>query len=85
MITLLVLAALVAGTPIIAALLVSVASLREDAEHSLTGQAPGWVTSTARRLLRVQPGKLSRRKPRVPRPRTPEPDETTRPLARPQA
>jgi hypothetical protein len=86
MITLFVLAALVAGAPIIAALLVSVASRREDAERSLTGRAPGWVTSAARRLLRVPASRLSpRRQPPVPRPRAPLSTDTTRPLARPRS
>jgi hypothetical protein len=86
MITLLVLAALVAAAPIIATLLVSVASRREDAERSLTGRAPGWVTSAARRLLRVPASRLSPpRQLRVPRPRAPVAAETTRPLARPRS
>ena len=51
MIFLLVAAALVVGAPLAAAILVSFASRREDAEHTLTGRAPGPVTAMARRLL----------------------------------
>jgi hypothetical protein len=65
MIILLVLAAGVVGAPIAAAVLVSLASRREDARRSLSGRAPNWVTRAARRLLSVQPrgsrrGQLSR-------------------------
>jgi hypothetical protein len=55
MIILLVLAAAVVGAPIAAAVLVSLASRREDARRSLSGRAPNWVTRAARRLLSVQP------------------------------
>ena len=51
MIFLLVAAALVVGAPLAAAILVSFASRREDAEHTLTGRPPGPVTAIARRLL----------------------------------
>ena len=44
-------AVVVAGGPIAAILLVSVASRREESAHSLSGQAPGVTTETARRLL----------------------------------
>jgi len=53
MIFLLVAAALVAGAPLVAAVLVSVASLREDAAKSLAGRPPGLFTATARRLLQA--------------------------------
>lgn len=53
MIILLALAAVVVAAPIAAALLVSLASLREDARHSLGGKAPSWVARAARRLLSV--------------------------------
>jgi hypothetical protein len=53
MIILLVLAAAVVSTPIAAAVLVSLASRREDARHSLGGTAPSLVTRAARRLLRA--------------------------------
>ena len=44
-------AAVVAGGPLVAILLVSVASRREESAHSLSGQAPGVTTQAARRLL----------------------------------
>jgi hypothetical protein len=56
MIFLLVAASLVAGAPLVAAVLVSVASLREDAAKSLARHAPGLFTATARRLLRASIG-----------------------------
>ena len=51
MIFLLIAAALVAGAPLVAALLVSVASIREDAAKSLAGRPPGPLARAARRLL----------------------------------
>lgn len=81
MIILLVLAAAIVGAPIAAAVLVSLASRREDARHSLSGRAPNWVTRAARRLLSVQPrgsgrGQIPRvsqkpKTPEVPEPRIP--------------
>jgi hypothetical protein len=56
MIFLLVAAALVAGTPLVAAVLVSVASVREDAAKSLAGHPPGRLSGAARRLLRASVG-----------------------------
>ena len=53
MIILLALAAVVVAAPIAAALLVSLASLREDARQSLNGKAPSWVARAARSLLSV--------------------------------
>ena len=85
MIILLVLAAVIVGAPIVAALLVAVASLREDAERSLAGRAPGWLTAAARRLLRMNSaGSSSADVPQVPRQRTADHDEPARPLPRPQ-
>jgi len=54
MIFLLVAGALIVGAPILAAILVSVASLREDAGHSLAGHPPGKLTGAVRRLLSVR-------------------------------
>ena len=54
MIFLLVAGALIVGTPILAVILVSVASLREDSEHSLVGRPPGKFAAVARRLLCVR-------------------------------
>jgi hypothetical protein len=51
---LLVVAAVVVAAPIAAAVLVTVASLREDASRSLTGRPPGWLTAAARRLLSLR-------------------------------
>ncbi len=54
MIFLLVAGALIVGAPILAAILVAAASLREDAEHSLAGRPPGKLAAAARRLLSVR-------------------------------
>jgi len=51
MIVLLVVAAVVVGAPLGAAVLVTVASHREDAAHTLAGRPPGPFTATARRLV----------------------------------
>jgi hypothetical protein len=82
MIILLVLAAAVVGAPIAAAVLVSLASRREDARRSLSGRAPNWVTRAARRLLSVQPrgsrrGPMPRvsQMPEVPEPRIPNDED----------
>jgi len=56
MIFLIVAAALVAGAPLVAAVLVSVASVREDAAKSLAGLPPGLFAAAARRLLRAGVG-----------------------------
>jgi hypothetical protein len=56
MIFLLIAAALVAGAPLVAAVLVSVASIREDAAQSLAGRPPGPVARAARRLLQARIG-----------------------------
>jgi|HubBroStandDraft_4_1064222.scaffolds.fasta_scaffold943884_1 hypothetical protein len=76
MIILLVLAAAVVGAPMVAAVLVSLASRREDARHSLAGKAPNWVTSVARRLLSVPSSEADRGEiPLVPRPRAPQDED----------
>ena len=54
MIFLLVAGALMVGTPILAAILVAVASLREDAHRSMAGRPPGKLAAAARRLLSVR-------------------------------
>jgi hypothetical protein len=56
MIFLLAAAALLAGAPLVAAVLVSVASVREDAAKSLAGHPPGLLARAARRLLRANVG-----------------------------
>ena len=84
MIILLVLAAAVVGAPIAAAVLVSLASRREDARHSLAGNAPNWVTSAARRLLSVQPrGAAGGPMPQVPDPEIPDDEDLSAWLTRP--
>lgn len=82
MIILLALAAVLVALPIAAAVLVSLASLREDSRHSLSGRAPSAMARAARRLLSVQPLGVMRGpgrvlpKARVPRPRRPQPRES---------
>jgi hypothetical protein len=49
-------AALLAGAPLIAAALVSVASVREDAAKSLAGFPPGPLARAVRRLLQASVG-----------------------------
>lgn len=51
MIFLLVAAALVVGAPLVAVVLVTIASLREDSERSLGGRPPGLLAAAVRRLL----------------------------------
>jgi hypothetical protein len=98
MIVLLALAAVLVAAPIAAALLVSLASLREDARHSLSGKAPSWIAGAARRLLSVPSpgasrGRARRQRPRpyddpgaqVPRPRVPDDHETSGWLTGPKA
>lgn len=59
MIFLLIAAALVVGAPLVAAVLVSVASIHEDAAKSLAGRPPGLLTAAARRLLQARVGGAS--------------------------
>lgn len=56
MIFLLVVAAVVVAAPLAAAVLVTVASLREDSARSLAGRPPGLLTAVARRLLCLRTG-----------------------------
>ena len=79
---LLVLAAIVTGAPIAAALLVTIASLREDAEQSFSGRPPGLLTATARKLLGANGRPTIRPRPRR---RTPRSDGAARPLIGPKA
>jgi hypothetical protein len=86
MIILLAVAAVVVALPLVAAVLVSIASMREDAGKSLIGRAPNRLDAVARRLLSVQTGRSpGRPRPRFPRPRTPSHDEADRHLTGPQA
>lgn len=64
MVFLLVAAAVVVGTPIAAAVLVTIASLHEDSGHTLGGRAPGPIAAAARHLLCVRTGGIAdRRRP----------------------
>jgi len=56
MIFLLVAAAVVVAAPLAAAVLVTVASLREDSARSLKGRAPGLLAAASRRLLCLRTG-----------------------------
>jgi hypothetical protein len=47
-------AAVIVAAPLVAAVLVTVASLHEDASRSLGGRPPGVLTAAARRLLGVR-------------------------------
>ena len=59
MIVLLVVAAVVVGAPIGAAVLVTVASHREDAARSVAGRPPGPLAAAARRLVCLRIGGTS--------------------------
>ena len=85
MLILLVFAAVVVGAPLIAVVLVTIASLREDAGHSLTGQAPSRFDAIMRRLLGAQSaGFVRRSRPRRPLPRNSSKDDRRRPLTGPR-
>ena len=56
MAVLLVVAALVVGAPLAAAVLVTLASHREDMAHSLAGRPPGMLAAAARALLCLRIG-----------------------------
>ena len=56
MVVLLVVAALVVGAPLAAAVLVTLASHREDLAHSLAGRPPGLLAAAARALLCLRIG-----------------------------
>ena len=53
-------AAVAMGVPFVAIVLVSIASRREEAAHSLSRQAPGAAARAARRLLAFRTEKLAR-------------------------
>jgi hypothetical protein len=86
-IALLVLAAVVVSAPIVAALLVTLGSLREDAERSLSRRAPNWIAALARRVLSVRfVGGVSNQSAWTPtRPRKSEDYDAARPLTGPRA
>jgi hypothetical protein len=75
LIIVIVIAAVVVGSPLIAAALVTFASLREDAAHSLGGRPPGLIAATVRRLLgNVAPARPSASRRRHRRPGNGRPD-----------
>jgi hypothetical protein len=68
LIIVIVIAAVVVGSPLIAAGLVTFASLREDSAHSLGGRPPGAIAATVRRLLgNATPGRRAAPRRRTPR------------------
>lgn len=72
MIIVLVVAAVAVSTPIAAALIVTIASLREESAHTLCSRPPGRLEAVARRVLSFQAyGLADLIKPRIPRPRAP--------------
>jgi hypothetical protein len=83
MIVLLIAAAVVIGTPLAAAVLVTVASHYEDAGRSLAGRPPGPFSALARRLVclrvggAVYPSRPARRRRPLPARRTPYPAHST--------
>lgn len=56
MIFLLVAGAIIVGAPLAGALLVTIASLHEDSERSLSGRPPGHLAAAARKLLGLRAG-----------------------------
>jgi hypothetical protein len=88
MIIFLVVAAVVVSAPIVAAVIVTFASLREESAYTLCSRPPGRLEAIARRLLAFQAyGLADMIRPRVPRPRAPMDDapDTAHPLTRPRA
>lgn len=72
MIIVVVVAGAIVSAPIIAAVLVSYAILREESAYSLCSRPPGRLAAFARRLLAFQShGVASVLDPRVPKPRRP--------------
>jgi hypothetical protein len=87
MIILLVAAAVLTGAPLVAVVLVTIASLREDAGQTLSGRAPNWIDAAARRLLSFDSSGPRRRSQhsRARRRRHADNEEVTRTLAGPRA
>jgi hypothetical protein len=95
-IVLLVVAAVVVGAPLGAAVLVTVASHREDAARTLAGRPPGPFAAASRRLLRLsiggtayrrrtaRPRRRARRAPPMPGPEAELPPGRTRTLTLPR-
>ena len=85
-ILLVVAAAIITGAPLAAVVLVTIASLREDAGRTLTSRAPNWIDAAARRLLSFQTGRPARRAVRrAPRRRPAGKGTAARPLTGPRA
>lgn len=84
MIFLLVAAAVVVAAPLGAAILVTVASHREDSAHSLAGRPPGLLTAAARRLLCLRTSASPRRSARLLSPRGDFPGQAYPDLPRPR-
>jgi hypothetical protein len=84
MIILLVAAAVLTGAPLVAVVLVTIASLREDAGHTLSGRAPNWIDAAARRLLSFD-SSGPRRTKRARRRRQADDEEVTPTLTGPRA
>ncbi len=85
MIILLVVAAIITGAPLVAVVLVTIASLREDAGHTLTSRAPNRIDAAARRLLSFQSGSPTRRVAKRAARRPAGNKAPTRPLTGPRA
>ncbi len=85
MIILLAVAAAITSAPLVAVVLVTIASLREEAGHTLTGRAPTRIDAAARRLLRFQSGRPARRDTRLYTRRRQADDRAARPLTGPRA
>jgi hypothetical protein len=85
-ILLVVAAAVITGAPLLAVVLVTIASLREDAGRTLTSRAPNWIDAAARRLVSFQSAGPARRvQERAPRRRPARKEAATRPLTGPRA
>jgi hypothetical protein len=85
-ILLVVVAAIITGVPLVAVVLVTIASLREDAGRTLTSRAPNRLDAAARRLLSFQPSGPVHRVARRAPPRRQAGDEAdARPLTGPRA
>lgn len=84
MIILLVAAAILTGAPLVAVVLVTIASLREDAGQTLSGRAPNWIDAAARRLLSFEPSGRVRRVAKRARRRQADDEDVARTLTGPR-
>jgi hypothetical protein len=83
MIILLVAAAVLTGAPLVAVVLVTIASLREDAGQTLSGRPPNWIDAAARRMLSFESSGRVRRARRARR-RQADIDDAARTLTGPR-